>query len=767
LGSSRFPGFYKYTVTDRLISLRQRGTIGDDDYQTLMAGTQILDAASADRLVENVVGVFGLPLGLGLNFIINGNERVVPMVAEEPSIMAAVSSAARMARPAGGFTVQAESPFLTGQIQVNDVPDRHAARAALEANASTLVDAANAVHPKMKARDGGAKSLTVVDHGQTHYCGAMLVAHLHVDTRDAMGANLVNTMCEAIASHIVELTHGTVGLRILSNLTDQALIQARVRFDPSQLASGPFSGQAVRDGIVRANEFAEIDPHRAATHNKGIMNGVDAVAIATGNDWRALEAAAHAYAARDGQYRGLTRWFPDTQGGLVGELVMPMKVGTVGGQIESNPAVGIAHRMLGVEGAIDLAGVMGAVGLAQNFAALRALATEGIQAGHMSLHARSVAAAAGADESIFESVVSRLIDSGEIKTWRAREIVDEIRAQSAAPKSSSQPSPAIALGSHPEAALGEGFGKIILLGEHSVVYGRRALAVPCPLMVRATARRQAGPIELSIPAWHAHTRLGETAPDVPSLHDSLALIVNRLAVDRFGVTDTGMLIEVTPEVPRANGLGASAALAVAVIRAVARCADIAMTDDAVSDLAFECEQIAHGTASGIDNTLATYGEPIVYQRAGADSTRPTLKPLKVGHPLPLVIGLTGVATSTAETVGAVREKWQKQPARYNAIFDQIDELAGAGIPALETGDVEELGALMDIDHGLLNALGVSSGPIERLVSIARETGALGAKLTGGGGGGAVIALAADTRTRSDIAAAIHAAGFEAFETWLR
>ncbi|NNC24089.1 hydroxymethylglutaryl-CoA reductase, degradative [Salinisphaera sp. USBA-960] len=762
---SRFPGFYKQSISDRLAALQASGVAVDADYQSLRAGQQVIDVAAADRLVENVIGVFGLPLGLGLNFIVNGRERVVPMVAEEPSIMAAVSSAARVARSSGGFTVEVGPRLLTGQIQVNDVPDPDAARTALEQNVEALVREANAVHPKMAARGGGARHLTVVEHRHTHYCGSMLVAHLAVDTRDAMGANLVNTMCEAIAPSIAELTGGAIGLRILSNLSDEALVRARVRLEPAQLASSNHTGEAVRDGVVRAGEFAEVDPHRAATHNKGIMNGVDAVAIATGNDWRAVEAAAHAYAARDGRYRALTRWTPD-DGALVGELVMPMKVGTVGGQIESNPAVGIAHRILGVESAADLAGVMGAVGLAQNFAALRALATEGIQSGHMSLHARSVAAAANADDSIFEEVVARLIEGGEIKTWKAREIVDELTAgqgHNQGQVASQTPTS----GTHDiaphriETAEAKGFGKIILLGEHSVVYGRRALAVPCPLKMRATATLQTGDFELSIPAWDAYARLGDPAPAIRSLHDSLALIAERL-----GVAGYGMHINVTPEFPRANGLGASAALAVAVIRAAAHCADVDMTDHAVSELAFECERIAHGTPSGIDNALAAFGESIVYQRDAAGG-EPSIQALHVAESLPLVIGFTGVATSTAETVGAVRSAWQQHPARFDTIFDQIDELAGAGIDALATGDAAELGGLMNIDHGLLNALGVSSGPIEQIVAISREAGALGAKLTGGGGGGAVIALAADTTGRDHIAHAIRDAGFDAVETWLR
>ncbi|HET7312978.1 hydroxymethylglutaryl-CoA reductase, degradative [Salinisphaera sp.] len=762
MSHSRIPQFYKFSVADRLRALLERDVISETEYDMLVDGTHLLDADKADRLIENVIGAFGLPMGLGLNFSINERDYLIPMVVEEPSIIAAVSSAAKLVRRAGGFTSTAERPMLIGQIQVVDVPHAaHAKQAILQAK-EEILNLANSLHPNMVARGGGAQDVEVITHGATAGHGEMLVVHLIVDTRDAMGANLVNTMCEGAAPLIEKISGGEVFLRILSNLTDRALVRARCVIPPSLLEAGEYAGAKVRDGIILANEFAEMDPYRATTHNKGIMNGIDAVAIATGNDWRAIEAAAHAHAARTGRYRSLTRWYADDAGHLVGELELPIKVGTVGGQVESNQAVKIAHRVLGIESAAELAEIMGAVGLAQNFAAIKALSTHGIQRGHMTLHARSVAMAAGATEAQFDEVVDRLIAGGDIKVWRAREILTELdRGPSVAPRAGGaarRAQPEIV--GHGDAVGDMGYGKIIVLGEHSVVYGRHAIAAPIPLNVRAEVRAQAEQIDLLIPRWGVEMRFSEPHGKISSLHESITLIAERL-----GVADRGMRIDVFPRVPRANGLGASAALAVAVIRAMARCFDIRLSEREISNLAFDVEKIAHGTPSGIDNTLATFGRPILFQKENP-TARPEIRDLATARPIPVVIGLSGVATLTAQTVGNVRAAWRKSPGRYEAIFDQIDGLALAGVDALARGDIAELGDLMNIDHGLLNALQVSSWEIEELVEIARTSGALGAKLTGGGGGGAMIAVAEDDKIQA-VASAMRVAGYNSFITEIR
>jgi hydroxymethylglutaryl-CoA reductase len=415
---SRIPEFYKYSLEDRLRILRERDLLDDDDYALLRSGRQALQPKGADRMVENVIGVFGLPIGLGLNFRINGKPYVVPLVVEEPSIIAALSSEAKVIGAAGGFEAESTEPVLIGQVQIVGVESASKAKAALLQAKDEILNLANSLQPRLVARGGGARDIEVHVHSSTNV-GDMVVLHLLVDTRDAMGANLVNSMCEGIASLTERLTGGKVFLRILSNLSDRSLARARAVIPAELLAGKGYAGEDVRDGIILASEFARVDPYRATTHNKGVMNGIDAVALATGNDWRAIEAAAHAYAGRGAAYTSLTSWQRSQHGDLVGSIELPLKVGTVGGPLQSNPAVGVNMRMLGVESARELSEVMASVGLAQNFAALRALVTQGIQQGHMTLHARSVAMAAGAPPEIFDRVVEELVDSGDIKVWKA------------------------------------------------------------------------------------------------------------------------------------------------------------------------------------------------------------------------------------------------------------------------------------------------------------------------------------------------------------
>jgi hydroxymethylglutaryl-CoA reductase len=782
MNSSRIPRFYQFSVEERLRVLYERGVLSDTDYRALATGTYILEPDTADRLTENVIGVFSMPLGLGLNFQINGHDYLVPMVVEEPSIIAAVSSAARLVRRTGGFESVADEPMLIGQIQVVDLTDAAAARAALLARKQEILDLANRQHPNMVARGGGAKDLEVSLRGETANNGELLVVHLVVDSRDAMGANLVNTMCEAVASLVEQISGGRVFLRILSNLTDRAMVRARCVIPLDRLASGEFSGEQVRDGIMLAAEFAAMDPYRATTHNKGIMNGIDAVAIATGNDWRAIEAATHAYAAQGGHYAPLTTWTADADGCLVGTIELPLKVGIVGGQVESNPAVRIAYKILGVDTAVELAQVMAAVGLAQNFAALKALSTEGIQPGHMRLHARSVAVAAGATGARFDEVVNRLVASGEIKVWKAKRILDVLEGRIAdtgsihAIRTAAIPiQPAAAL-SDPEPieaghAVHRGYGKIILLGEHSVVYGRHAIAAPIGLSIQAEVSTKASGTELVIARW-------DTDAAYDPIGAQLAEQVTALITKRLGLAGRGMRVDVFPHLPRASGLGASAALAVSIIRAMADRFGLSIGDDEVSSLAFDCERIVHGTPSGIDNTVATFGRPILFRKTGvafggaipasawAGSAAAEIQDIVTPHPIPIVIGLTGVRSLTSHTVGIVRAAWEKNPARYETIFSQIDELALAGTDALRRGDVAELGELMNVNHGLLGALQVSSPELEALVGIARRAGALGAKLTGGGGGGAMIAVAEPGAAES-VGSAMRQAGYVTYLTEIR
>ena len=424
--SSRIPGFYKMSVRERHEALVERGFLTVEDIPSLESGGA-LGLERADQMIENMIGVLGLPLGVGLNFTINGRDYAVPMAIEEPSVLAAVSHVAKIARASGGFTAGCDSDVMIGQIQVVGCPDVEVAREAVLTARTELLAMANALHPKMQERGGGAKDIEVriIDEGGY---SKMVVVHLLIDCRDAMGANLINTMAEGVAPRIEQLTGGKVFLRILSNLADKRLARARCEIPFEDLAWKGFSGREVAEGIQLASEFAEVDPYRATTHNKGVMNGISAVCIATGNDWRAIEAGAHANCVRDGQYRPMATWHIEGDR-LVGEIEVALQVGIVGGPIRLHPTVQLAHRILDVDSARELAGVMAAVGLAQNMAAVKALATVGIQKGHMSLHARTVAATAGATPDEMDAIVARLIEEDDVKVHRAEELLRELRSR--------------------------------------------------------------------------------------------------------------------------------------------------------------------------------------------------------------------------------------------------------------------------------------------------------------------------------------------------
>ncbi|HUO83168.1 MAG TPA: hydroxymethylglutaryl-CoA reductase, degradative [Gammaproteobacteria bacterium] len=741
--TSRIPEFYKLSVAERVRAVQERGLLSREDGKALASGEHTLSVSGADKMIENVIGVMGLPVGLGLNFVINGREYVIPMVVEEPSIVAALSSAAKLVRKAGGFRTDSTRPLLIGQVQVMQVPHPSHAQAVLLQEKEEILNLANSLHPKMVARGGGAIDLETHLYPAAGDGGDMLVVHLLVDTCDAMGANLVNTMCEGVAPLVEKITGGKVFLRILSNLTDRALVRAACTIPVGLLGGKGYAGDGVRDGIIAASDFAAIDPYRAATHNKGIMNGVDAVALATGNDWRAIEAAAHAYAARGTAYTSLTRWSRTEAGELTGHIEIPLKVGIVGGPLQSNPTVAVNHRLLGVKSARELAEVMGAVGLAQNLAALRALATDGIQKGHMTLHARSVALAAGATPEMFESVVERLIECGEVKIWKAHEIVAELSRQ----KAQRLPQAAV----EPEGCAA-GYGKVIFLGEHAVVYGRHAIAAPIPLAVQARVRDRDDGVHLVIPRWGIEHQLQRDPARRQSYEKPAALILEKL-----GLQDRSLQIEVFPNVPRAMGLGGSAALAVAIIRALDAHYELGLSADEINALAFEGEKLAHGQPSGIDNAVATYGRFLCF-RPGEP---PVIREVRPARPIPLVIGMSGVESLTARMVARVRAAWQRHPRLYERIFDDIDAVALEGVEAIEGGDLARLGELMNVCQGLLNSLQVSSWEIEELVQIARDHGALGAKVTGGGGGGSMIALCPDDAGK--VVKAMQDAGYRAME----
>ncbi len=423
--TSRLPGFYKLSLTERIECIADCVGLVDEEKEVL-GGARGLRLKHADHMIENVVGVHTLPLGIATNFLINDQEVLVPMVIEEPSVVAGASLAAKLARAGDGFVATTDPPLMIGQIQVVGLPNVWAARVDVLAHKQELLAIANRVDPTLVRLGGGARALSVRVLENTH-AGPMLIIHLYYDVRDAMGANAVNSACEALTETIEDLTGGDVLLRILSNLADRRLARARVIIPESALAFRTFSGSQVAQGIADAWAFASADPYRAATHNKGIMNGVDAVVLATGNDWRAIEAGAHAYAAREGRYTSLSTWQRDGQGNLVGTLELPLALGTVGGATRVHPSARVALKILGVETAQALAEVVVSVGLAQNLAALRALATEGIQRGHMRLHARQVAMAVGAEGNEIDAVAKTMIATDKIWSEEAEAILSNLR----------------------------------------------------------------------------------------------------------------------------------------------------------------------------------------------------------------------------------------------------------------------------------------------------------------------------------------------------
>ncbi len=422
--TSRLPGFYKQSVAQRGQTVAAAAGLSAAQLAAL-DGTGGLTADMAEHMIENVVGLLALPLGVAANFVVNGREVLVPMAIEEPSVVAGASFMAKLARAGGGFQAEMSEPLMIGQMQILDVADPAAARDRLLAEKDRLLEMANQVDPVLIKFGGGARDLEVRVMADSPI-GPFLVVHLIYDTRDAMGANAVNTACETLAPTVEQISGGRVHLRILSNLADRRLARARCAIPVAALAFDDFTGERVRDGIVEAYAFAAVDPYRAATHNKGIMNGVDAVVIATGNDWRAIEAGAHAYAARSGRYTSLSTWAAGADGALVGTLQMPLAVGIVGGATKVHPTAQAALKLMGVTTARALAEIIVSVGLAQNLAALRALATEGIQRGHMTLHARQVAIAAGATGPLVEAVAGRLVAEHMVRSDRAEAILNEL-----------------------------------------------------------------------------------------------------------------------------------------------------------------------------------------------------------------------------------------------------------------------------------------------------------------------------------------------------
>ncbi|AGR15239.1 TPA_asm: hydroxymethylglutaryl-CoA reductase, degradative [Listeria monocytogenes] len=421
-----FDKFYKKTVEERRAILAKYADLNEEE-QAFLASTGALSFDKANHMIENTIGIYSLPLGLGMNMLLNDKHYVVPMAMEEPSVVAAQSAGAKLIGQNGGITGSATKRKMIGQIELISVSDIQAAKENIIANEEQLIAIANQAHPSLQKRGGGAVEIQVRT-AQTANDETLLIVHLLVDTQEAMGANMVNTMVETLAPELEMLTNGTANMRILSNLVDEATATAVCRINPESLATKTQSGEWVRDRIIAAYEFADADIYRAATHNKGIMNGIDAVIMAFGNDWRAVEAASHAYAARTGSYKPMSKWSKDAEGYLVGELTLPMPVAFVGGSIGIHPIATLSKKIARVESAKELAMLVCAVGLTQNLAALKALVTEGIQRGHMSLQAKSLAMTAGAEADEIEKVATFLQESKQLNVVAAKEFINKLRS---------------------------------------------------------------------------------------------------------------------------------------------------------------------------------------------------------------------------------------------------------------------------------------------------------------------------------------------------
>jgi hydroxymethylglutaryl-CoA reductase len=431
--TSRLPGFHKLTIDQRIEQIARMHQLSGDELELLRTGGS-LQTETANQMIENAVGVFSLPLGLGLNLTVNGRDYLVPMAVEEPSVVAAVSFASKIVREAGGFEADADEPVMIGQVQVTEYGDPTLASRTILAHREQILALANSFQPAMQRRGGGARDIEVRVLPAPEGPGGepLLIVHLLIDTQDAMGANLINTMAEGIAPMIEQIVGGQVYLRILSNLADRRLARAGCRIPVDLLADFDMPGAEIAEGIRQASRFAQADPYRAATHNKGVMNGIDAVAIAAGQDWRAIEAGAHAFACSGGQYRPLSEWTVEGSN-LIGRIELPLALGTVGGPTRIHPGVQLSFKLLRVSNAKEMAMVFAAVGLAQNFAALRALGSVGIQQGHMALHARCVAVTAGARGHHVEKVASLLVKAGSVKVDKAREILASLPSEDAHP----------------------------------------------------------------------------------------------------------------------------------------------------------------------------------------------------------------------------------------------------------------------------------------------------------------------------------------------
>ncbi len=719
--TSRIPGFYRLPVEHRLAYLARQFGLSDRELAQLRDGNA-LRIRDAVNMVENAIGVHGMPLGLGLNFLIDGKEYLVPMAIEEASIIAAVSKAALMIRSGGGFRTEVDPPVMIGQVQVLDLEDPSSAAQVLHERKADVIEQANLAGPRMVARGGGVFDIEtrVLDGGGD--VGLMLVLHILMDVREAMGANAVNSACESVGPLVEEITGGRVNLRILSNLADRRLARAEFVLPFDRLATEGLSGEQVARRMIEAGSLAKVDPYRATTHNKGIFNGIGAAALALGQDWRAIEAGGHAYAAHGGQYRSLTD-YSIVNKGLRGTIELPLQVGWVGGAVNSHPGVRILREISGIKNAAELAGLLAAVGLAQNFAACLALSTVGIQKGHMSLHARSVALSVGVPAEHVEEVAQEMIGRGEVRVAVAEEIYRSMQHHLE------------------EMPFGDGLplqafspGKVILFGEHATVYNYPGIVSATDIGLNVRIKHdEHGPRFLN-------PKFKQVFP-APKSDQDIRLFSRAvdLALEMYGLQSEPIAVQIDSELVPGMGLGSSAAFSAALCSALKSYKHQDQPRRATTEFFNDVqrlEAIFHGHPSGMD-AATVLSDGVIWFRKGPPRE---ILPIKLNEPMAGLICLVEPGGRTIEMVAHVRRSRDLNPKRVDNILEEIGNLTtDAGI-ALGTGDAEEVGRLMFRNHELLARLGVSTPALDLAVEQLLEAGVLGAKLTGSGGGGAVIAL---------------------------
>ncbi|MFH1686730.1 MAG: hydroxymethylglutaryl-CoA reductase, degradative [bacterium] len=720
-GSSRIPGFYRLSVEQRLALLARDYGLTEHEIGLLRSGTA-LKIDQAVNMVENAIGVLGLPLGVVPNYLVDGREYLIPMAIEEASVIAAASKAGRLIHRAGGFTTLVDEPVMIGQIQLVQIDQAEEAKAKILGDKTEILRLANDAIPRMVARGGGAIDLDVriLDGGPG--VNAMAIVNLLFDVREAMGANTVNHACEAVAAHIGRLTGGRVNLKILSNLADRRLARAEFKLPFDKLADGRLSGREVAQRLVEASRFAWVDPYRAATHNKGIFNGLCAAALSLGQDWRAIEAGGHAYAAHDGQYRSLAT-FEIEDKHLHGKIELPLQVGLVGGAVDVHPGFRILRKVCGVSSTRDLAGVLASVGLGQCFAACLALCTDGIQKGHMALHARSVALSVGVPPNEVDRVASEMIRRGQVRAAVAESILNEADGYRARTRSGPAP-------------LAEAFatGKVVLFGEHAVVYNQPGITTTIQPGLRVRILPDPDGPRFLTPHFQQVFTLPSGNPDF-SVFSKAAVV----AMKRYGVDKDPIAIDIESELVPGMGLGSSAAFSVALCRALRQYKHMEsgrQWQNGMFNDVQHLESFFHGNPSGVDAATILSGG-VLWFRKGPPRE---IVPMRLASQVSGIVCVVEPGASTRELVEEVRRRHDQDPERVGAIVRDIGEITvDAGI-ALGAGDLADAGGLMFRNHELLVKLGVSTPGLDDAVKLLLDRGVLGAKLTGSGGGGAVVAL---------------------------